>query len=68
MKNYVDGQELRIQMNMIELEQAEPVPLHLISKKYSIETKEDSDDSWEERPVENVGNWEWESNGLEYRE
>lgn len=33
-------------MNMIEIDQAEPVPLHAFVKKCSIETKE-SDDSWE---------------------
>lgn len=67
MKNYVDGQELRIQMNMIEIEEAEPVPLNSFIKKFSIETRE-AEDSWDGRSMANVGDWDWDNKGLAYHQ
>lgn len=66
MKNFVDGQELRIQINMIEIEEAEPVPLQSFVKKYSIETRDE--DSWEGHSLGNVEDWGWDHKGLTFHE
>jgi hypothetical protein len=66
MKNYVDGQELRIQMNMMELEEVEPVALHTFMKKCSMETRE-GEQSWDDRSV-GAEEWGWDSKGLAYHE
>lgn len=66
MKNFVDGQELRIQMNMIEIEESDPTALHSFIKKCSIETRDA--DHWDDRSVANVADWGWDTKGLDYHE
>jgi hypothetical protein len=68
MKNFVDKQELRIQINMMEIDELEPLPLSQFAKKCSTQTQ-DNEDSWEERPLseEDAGEWGWQDH-LHYQE
>lgn len=45
-------------MNMMEVDNQDSPPLQEITKRESIETQ-DSEDSWEEKSVENCG-WGWD--------
>lgn len=56
MKSIVDGQELRIQINMMELDEPEYASQHPMMKKVSMATRCEEED---ERDELNMGEWSW---------